>query len=38
MACASGTVTRFQANSPVCSILRSVSLWPMLAKPTIGGV
>ena len=38
MASASERVTRFQLNSPVCSMLRTESLWPMLAKPMIGGV
>ena len=38
IASASGRVARFQPNSPVASMLRSVSLAPMLAKPTIGGV
>ena len=35
---ASSRVARFHTNSPVCSILRSVSLRPMLAKPMIGGL
>lgn len=36
MASASGRVARFQTNSPVSSMLRSVSLRPRLEKPTIG--
>ncbi len=37
MASAWGRVTRFQTNSPVASMLASVSLRPMLAKPMTGG-
>ena len=33
----SARVARLTTNSPVASMLRSVSLAPMLAKPTIGG-
>ena len=38
MRSASGRVARFQPNSPVSRMLRRLSLAPMLAKPTIGGV
>jgi hypothetical protein len=38
MASANGRVTRFQTNSRVSRMLRSVSLAPMLAKPMMGGM
>lgn len=38
IASARGRVARLQANSPVCWMLRTVSLNPMLAKPMTGGV
>ena len=36
--CASGIVTRFQVNSPVSSMLRTVSFQPLEEKARIGGL
>ncbi|MNL79985.1 hypothetical protein D3C87_2067160 [compost metagenome] len=35
---ANGRVARFQANSPVCSMLFRLSLRPTLENPMIGGM